>query len=425
MRLKQLFPSRHFNKTCLAVSGLKMLVMFAFLVVFGCGRSVVAPDGLGPESPSSDSQLSIAHPEPTIRTAPEIVKSSTVLLDMAYTYCSGTIVSEERILTAAHCVKDLHDAQEIIVRFGPDVSDMRYGRLGRNQPKVHPKLDLAVVQFAGGVPSGYRVAPIFSADVRLYSGDEVILAGYGKTEAELENYAEYLRWGTTNFVTFLEQIDYSDGQQFRSILKFVDNVGQSATCGGDSGGPMFREVNGKWGLTGVISGGPRDCHLYGETLAADPRPNHTWIFQNLPQKTGSCSVLDSGGGANTNMRLWDLQSDVVAVVDNGVQLDLAIDQSSRSIQRKFARLIGYVKHTDTSCAADLSACVKRFASVFIKTTRDERAGSRGAFLRSAPRGDAAERGLIVSGNVVRVIERQPDGWLKVIVDGTVGQNSCL
>jgi hypothetical protein len=91
---------------------------------------------------------------------------------------------------------------------------------------------------------------------------------------------------------------------YRSVLSFyslADDLLQhppgvyATTCPGDSGGPVYRWWNGRWGLSGIISGGPAPCTRFsavqdavtGElhdglySVASDPRPapNRAWILE--------------------------------------------------------------------------------------------------------------------------------------------------
>ena len=56
-----------------------------------------------PEPETSD--LSIIRSELSILTAPKIVSESTVFWMLDFNYCSGTIVAEDKILTALHTAR--------------------------------------------------------------------------------------------------------------------------------------------------------------------------------------------------------------------------------------------------------------------------------------------------------------------------------
>ncbi|NRA66901.1 MAG: trypsin-like serine protease [Pseudobacteriovorax sp.] len=399
-----------------AFSALFAIILGLTLPLTGCGNRN--------EIGGAESSLSVTNPEGSVSTSPEIVRRSTVLLDMEYNYCSGTIVAEDKILTAAHCVSEPLSGEDIIVRFGPDMRDLRYGRVGIGKPRVHPRLDLAVIQIKG-LPQGYQPAPIFDANVRLLQNDPVVLAGYGRTEAQKIDYAEFLRWGYSSFDQFMDEVSYGDGQVYRSILRFIAPIGGSSTCGGDSGGPIFREVNGQWGLTGVVSGGPIECHLSPETLGADPRPNRDWILAEFPNSADTCVVADSSGDESTNIRTWNADSPIVAALSNGAELTVRNDRFNPN-SRRYISFDAYVETSKTSCADDPRSCIQRYSSVYLRASASEDAvfGVSGVELYSEPDKRTSPVGVVVEDTFIRVLDRLPNGWLRIEFSGTVGQRSC-
>jgi hypothetical protein len=220
----------------------------------------------------------IARPEESLKKAPAVVKRSTVLLVIdQFTKCTGTIVAKDKILTAHHCFQGDEDASKVVVFFGPDAKTARFRRKGKGKARFHPKLDLAVFLIES-LPEGFAPVPILPVTSQLAPGDGVVIAGYGSSSSEGLDYGKFLRWGKTNFTSYEEVVKYQGGITYRSILRFESPAEGSTVCGGDSGGPVYRKFKGRWGLTGVISGGPAFCEQYSETLAADPRPNASWIL---------------------------------------------------------------------------------------------------------------------------------------------------
>ncbi len=86
----------------------------------------------------------------------------------------------------------------------------------------------------------------------------------------------------------------------------------SGACYGDSGGPSFRQVNGRWELTGATSrggGSSRNCAeapaIYTSVVAhkswidqntgGDPDPSPTPTGSPTPSPTGSCTGTSSSG----------------------------------------------------------------------------------------------------------------------------------
>lgn len=148
--------------------------------------------------------------------------------------CSGSIVDDHTVLTAAHCVRD---AAKIVVAFGRSLKDKGGVETRPAQDaKVHPSADLALLRFNGGLPDGYTPITIAKADPQV--GEAVLLIGYGVSNG-LENKGAGTMRETR---TTIEEIDgdaiVSDGEKH-------------SACFGDSGGPEFIQVEGEWQQVGV------------------------------------------------------------------------------------------------------------------------------------------------------------------------------
>lgn len=381
------------------------------IILASCGAPVVVGENM--------SNPLVVRSQPSISTAPEIVKKSTVFLDIAgYSLCSGTIVAKNKILTAKHCVDSITDASEIIVRFGPDQSDSRHSRRAYGSPRQHSRLDLAVISIED-IPSNYSPATIFDPSASLSVGSEVVIAGFGKTSSEAFNAGRYMRWGKTHFTAFQAQIDYVDGSSYRSILQFNartadgtwDSKG-SAVCGGDSGGPVYRFFNNQWGLTGVISGGPVVCESgISESLAADPRPNKSWILADLPPAQ-KCTISEVA-----NVRYWSEESFIIGVLNPTVPIRVEVANSPDIGSRKHVTSTGYVYFSNTSCSeAGLAKCSGR---IYVTDSNSVQGTVAGTNLRSEASSTSTLLGVIQEGTELNIIERRQDGWLKVDIRGTV------
>ncbi|NRA66471.1 MAG: trypsin-like serine protease [Pseudobacteriovorax sp.] len=387
------------------------LVTLAYSSLTGCHK---------PEPETSD--LSIIRSELSILTAPKIVSESTVILDAGFNYCSGTIVAEDKILTAAHCLDFVEDAQSIVVRFGPDLRSVRYGRVALGTPRIHPTLDLAVLQIEN-LPQGYYPAKIFPPSARLRKYDSVVIAGYGQTGSERDNFAEFLRWGTTKFDQFLSEVEYEDGSVYPSILRFRGRADQAAVCNGDSGGPIFRKIGDHWGLTGVISGGPVACEDFSESLASDPRPNSSWILQPFLNVPKTCDLSPDMWGQPIALKYWDSESETHTIVEDPAAIRF-LDIQNPDIDRDIVRFTGYVHADATTCGENRQTCIEKYANVTIRSESSIFNEMNGESVRSSPSNRANVLGIISDTTWVRVIERLPDGWLKIDLEGTIDRNTC-
>lgn len=182
----------------------------------------------------------------------EDVRRSTVgLYDLdSGTLCTGTIIGDKQILTAAHCVEDLFS---LIVFFGDSIDEMGLtsvvsqialtGTYVKNQNNRADIGDVAVVQIEDSIPPTHKISPLLSLEDSINEGDDVVIVGYGATSGIREGTSGDLRmahvqlvqkhWGHTEFIT-----DQSNG---------------AGACFGDSGGPAYVLRDGTYQLLGIAS----------------------------------------------------------------------------------------------------------------------------------------------------------------------------
>ncbi len=114
--------------------------------------------------------------------------------------------------------------------------------------------DIAVVQVGGGFPAGYSPATVFTDLSSLKKGENVILAGYGITNAKTKAGAGVLR---------KTEVTIADPNLGNTEIVFDQTNGHGA-CHGDSGGPAFINQGGKLLLLGLTNrsypdSAPDDC----------------------------------------------------------------------------------------------------------------------------------------------------------------------
>lgn len=189
-----------------------------------------------------------------------------------YAICTGTLVTENVILTAAHCMDA--DISKAVVVFGDDFS-AAFDKNATKKPSIETRQvvnwsinplwarakneqfnegDTAVVKFDGSLPEGYAPAQILPDASALRNGADVVVAGYGadrKISGDANTSGDSAGVGTLRKVT-VQIVNAKISQTEMEI-----GARQKTVCHGDSGGPSFIELNGEYYLWGVTSRG--DC----------------------------------------------------------------------------------------------------------------------------------------------------------------------
>lgn len=217
--------------------------------------------------------------------------------------CTGSLLPNNLILTAAHCVSDPKKAliifdenmqkiiQHLIDRTSPEVvqETVRLVDVGRTNAKYAQTMqemndyadkalngrkfedlaqeertqilekvfsikdhgDIALLHFTGTTPQGYKPATVATLKESglLTNGTDTTLSGYGLNNGVENTGSEILR--------SVEGIKVSDNKFSQTEIQLDQRQGKGA-CRGDSGGPAFVKVDGKLKLWGVTSRGDKD-----------------------------------------------------------------------------------------------------------------------------------------------------------------------
>jgi len=223
------------------------------------------------------------------------------------TRCGGSLVTNQHVVTAAHCFDKLHDGYfdltkingywnwrlesnlshistsytliskypfETIVRLGEwDLRSNSEPMQSRDVTKVfvhpfyEPKLnryDVAVMKVDKRIEYTDYIAPICLPQKYdfVLAGTEAKVSGWGNLVGDptsVENpKPRYLQ------AVSVKVIDPEQCKNWLEMTLYEDSMcageGEQNACRGDSGGPLMIKIDGRWSLTGVVSWGyPNSC----------------------------------------------------------------------------------------------------------------------------------------------------------------------
>ncbi|XP_075168812.1 trypsin-like [Haematobia irritans] len=195
-------------------------------------------------------------------------------------FCGGSIIAEDIILTAAHCMQ-VFEAHEFKVRLGASKYNMGGELVAVKSFKSHDNYnpntkinDVALVKLATPVRESKNVRYIPLVEKTPVTGTTAVVTGWGTTcfiTCDLSENLQEVEVDILDYKTCASS-DYGYGSNIKETMVCAYAVDKDA-CQGDSGGPLV--VNDK--LVGVVSWGA-GCAAPGfPGVYADIASVRSWI----------------------------------------------------------------------------------------------------------------------------------------------------
>jgi len=216
----------------------------------------------GVEGPPAADKI-VGGEEATPNQFPWIV---ALFVDNAW-FCGGALISENWVLTAAHCVDGASYFDIIAGAHNvDDASEPHRMEITSYNGFTHPEWDssvlandVALIELPSAVEFNDYVKPscLPSAGEEVSAGDLVSIIGWGKPSDAAGGKSPVLRMFHDLPVISNEQCNALYGIIGDGIV-CVDSTGGHGTCNGDSGGPLIqksmkKDAGDKWTQVGVVS----------------------------------------------------------------------------------------------------------------------------------------------------------------------------
>lgn len=220
---------------------------------------------------------------------------SAVAISAGAILCTGTLVAQNVVLTAAHCLVDVATADQIFVRTGNDINQPDAPLSGSIAFGVHPEFCgedsckedihdygyIILAQPQSIVPTRV-ITDQDEWDEVMEVGNPMTLVGYGLTES-------------MTVTGIKREVEVEITRFSKSGLEFQGGGDGKDSCQGDSGGPAFIKLgSGEYVLAGVTSRG-YSCGKGG--FYAVPYGGLCWLKDSagldLTTGCGECDCLDT------------------------------------------------------------------------------------------------------------------------------------
>ena len=220
-------------------------------------------------------------------------------------FCSGTLVTADIVVTAAHCLDvgtggkpnfQTMAPSKLAIYVGDDPSvDILEHLYLVEETLIHPGYDrvmllndIALVRLVTPIAEAVVPVPHLPSEFGLNANDAgaiVDFAGFGQTETGSSGVKLHVELPFSGLGCVLAECP--DGGDPATQVSYAQQTG--GPCFGDSGGPMFISRDGLPYVSGITSYGDSECLYYGVSTRVDAY--ETWIEAFIaPPPPPDCSA---------------------------------------------------------------------------------------------------------------------------------------
>lgn len=209
---------------------------------------------------------------------------SVVSLSSGNSFCTGTLIAPNVVLSARHCRADPGDS----IVFGSDLNSPLFTvevasvfNPGGDSGSLLGGNDLSILTLSQAVPDSVASPMRLTDQTHALIGMEASLIGYGYNGLGSTGHdfaSDDTRWGGTNVIDRygspasafgfnIFSADFDDGSTAANTISgssLIPTLYEATTAPGDSGGPLLVQLGGEWVIAGVLSGGTTADSRYGD-----------------------------------------------------------------------------------------------------------------------------------------------------------------